>query len=653
MKKQKDARLRSTGRKVAAAILVFLFSVIAVGGGISAGYMILEEIYFTPQEEYREQQLNSQAVGAASMALSCWLVNPSDQVNGELDRMFAQSNVVGITIETTEENRMQWGTTSEGMSCRSFFEYGKDKHGPFQSPLYGTKEQMESPNPQWVTPNQVATVNVYLRQVFTEKDDFYWQDMLIRAAYAFRYWVYVITAAALAGAIWCFVFLMRSAGLRKNAEGVQSWPVTRIPGDLLYGFSGLVLFLLIQLVYEGTCYGGGMKYLILGIPVIFYLLLFLCMELSVRCKVGGFWKHTAIYWIGIRLMRGIQKVGRFCKELFRNLPLIWKTGLAYIAVSLLNLILIRFNYGELDNLIVIWCVENLVLLPVVLVSALMMRKLLKAGKALAEGDMTAQVDTSRMILDFKAHGENLNHIGEGMTVAVEQRMKSERMKTALITNVSHDIKTPLTSIINYSDLICKETCENGQITQYAQVLYRQSEKLKRLIEDLVEASKASTGNIEINLAPCEVGVILTQAVGEYEEKLSQANLELITKKPDTPVKIMADSRRLWRIFDNLMINISKYAQPGTRVYLTLEEDNNHAKISFKNISKAVLDISPDELMERFVQGDRSRSSEGNGLGLSITKSLTELQGGTMGISIDGDLFKVVLCFPKENTQNQD
>lgn len=653
MRTKKDAGLRSTGRKVTAAILVFLFSVIAVGGGISAGFMISEEIYFTPQEDYRQQQFSSHAVGSASMALSCWRANEADQVNDELDRMFAPTNVVGITIETTDEKHMQWGKTSEATPYRIFFEYGQDEHGSFQRPLYGTAEQLESPHPQWDTSNQVATINVYLSQVLTEKDDFYWQDVLIRAAYAFRYWVYVIVAAALAGAIWCFVFLMRSAGLRKNAEGVQRWPFTRIPGDLWYGFCGFALLVLIPIVYEGARHGGGIKYLVFGIPVIFYLLLFLCMELSVRCKVGGFWKHTAIYWIGSHFMRGIPKVGKLCKELFCNLPLIWKTGLAYFAVSLLNLILVCFNYCKLDNLIVIWCVENLLLLPVVLASALMMRKLLKAGKALAGGDMTAQVDTSRMVLDFKTHGENLNHIGEGMAVAVEERMKSERMKTALITNVSHDIKTPLTSIINYSDLICKETCENEHITQYAQVLYRQSEKLKRLIEDLVEASKASTGNIEIDLAPCDVGVILTQAVGEYEEKLSQADLELIIKKPDAPVKILADSRRLWRIFDNLMINISKYAQPGTRVYLTLEEDEEHARISFKNISKAVLDISPEELMERFVRGDRSRSSEGNGLGLSITKSLTELQGGTMEIAIDGDLFKIVLCFPKENTQNQD
>ncbi|MBP3479863.1 MAG: sensor histidine kinase, partial [Oscillospiraceae bacterium] len=213
------------------------------------------------------------------------------------------------------------------------------------------------------------------------------------------------------------------------------------------------------------------------------------------------------------------------------------------------------------------------------------------------------------------------------------------------TNVSHDIKTPLTSIINYADLIEKEPCENSTITEYAGVLHRQSERLKRLIDDLVEASKASTGNLEVLLAPCEVGVMLTQTAGEYEQRLTEKELTLVTNQPERPVKILADGRRLWRVFDNLMNNICKYAQRGTRVYLTLEEQDGQAVISFKNISREPLNLSPDELMERFVQGDVARSTEGNGLGLSIAKSLTELQNGTMELTTDGDLFKVVVSFP--------
>ena len=200
-------------------------------------------------------------------------------------------------------------------------------------------------------------------------------------------------------------------------------------------------------------------------------------------------------------------------------------------------------------------------------------------------------------------------------------------------------------IINYSDLIGKEPCDNEKITEYAEVLHRQSERLKRLIEDLVEASKASTGNLEVLLAPCEVGVLLNQATGEYEQRLQQCQLELVTKQPEMPVKIMADGRRLWRVFDNLLNNICKYSQPGTRVYITVEAVDGNAVIAFKNTSRDALNISSEELMERFVRGDAARKSEGNGLGLSIAKSLTDLQNGTMALTVDGDLFKAVLTFP--------
>jgi signal transduction histidine kinase len=219
------------------------------------------------------------------------------------------------------------------------------------------------------------------------------------------------------------------------------------------------------------------------------------------------------------------------------------------------------------------------------------------------------------------------------------------MKTELITNVSHDIKTPLTSIINYADLIAREKPENEKIAEYCEVLTRQSGKLKRLIEDLVEASKASTGNLEVNPVPCDASIFLQQAGGEYEEKLEAAGLSLVTKLPDREIMILADSRRMWRVFDNLMNNVCKYSQQGTRVYLSLEAEGQEAVITFKNTSARQLDISPEELMERFVRGDSSRNTEGNGLGLSIARSLTELQGGSFSLQVDGDLFKAILRFP--------
>jgi len=327
-----------------------------------------------------------------------------------------------------------------------------------------------------------------------------------------------------------------------------------------------------------------------------------------------------------------------------EVPLIWKTIVAFTIFSFANTLILFGNWGEYDNLVVYWIFSTIIIGAIVVCVAIMLKKLQQAGEALARGDLSYKVDTSRMIGDFKSHGEALNSIAKGMNLAVEQRMRSERMKTELITNVSHDIKTPLTSIINYTDLISKENCDNEKITEYSQVLLRQSERLKRLIEDLVEASKASTGNLEVNLTPCDLKIFLSQVTGEYEEKLCNNNLQLITDYCTNDIMIMADGRRLWRVFDNLMNNVCKYAQSNSRVYLSLENQGNKAVVTLKNMSASPLNISEDELMERFVRGDESRNTEGNGLGLSIIKGFTEALGGTYDIIIDGDLFKTVLEF---------
>ena len=224
-------------------------------------------------------------------------------------------------------------------------------------------------------------------------------------------------------------------------------------------------------------------------------------------------------------------------------------------------------------------------------------------------------------------------------------MKSEHLKTELITNVSHDLKTPLTSIINYADLLGTQNADPEQVAEYAEVLLRQSKRLKKLLDDLLEASKATTGNLEVNLEPCEISVLLSQAVGEYEQRFEEKQLALIVRQPEESVVITADGRHLWRVFDNLLNNICKYAQENTRVYLTVEKDEREVRIIFRNMSKYPLELSAEELEERFVRGDKSRHMEGNGLGLSIAGSLTELQGGHMDITTDGDLFKVILKFP--------
>ncbi len=468
---------------------------------------------------------------------------------------------------------------------------------------------------------------------------------VLHIAYSLRYAVYPIAFAALILMIATFVGLMYASGRRAGTDELVPGLLDKVPYDLLLIVGGGLIFTAI----------GGLSSVIVhefdDIPAFILIsalciiglcaILGFCMSAAGRIKRHAFLKNTVI----CMLLNLLWKALLFIWTLIKNIPLIWKTALAIFILSFLELIFIAASDGSQSMITIFWLNEKIILVPIILYFALTLRRLQKSGEALAAGDLTYHTDTKGMFHDLKKHGENLNNIAAGMSIAVEEKMKSERMKTVLITNVSHDIKTPLTSVINYSNLIVQEQCDNPKIAEYTEVLLRQSEKLKRLIEDLVEASKASTGNLEVVLAPCDASVFLSQASGEYEEKLKNSELTLITKMPEKELRILADGRRMWRIFDNLMNNICKYSLPGTRVYLSLEEQNGKAVITFKNTSREPLDMSEEELMERFTRGDSSRNTEGNGLGLSIAKSMAELQNGHLRLDIDGDLFKAILSFP--------
>ena len=259
--------------------------------------------------------------------------------------------------------------------------------------------------------------------------------------------------------------------------------------------------------------------------------------------------------------------------------------------------------------------------------------------------LPSPIDTKYLIGDFKRYGQELNDVQSGLEQAVQEQMKAEHLKTELITNVSHDIKTPLTSIVNYVDLLKKEDIPSPEAREYIAVLDRQSHRLKKLTEDLVEASKASSGVLNVDLQPTDVNVLFSQIEGEYQERLAACQLTLVTQPPAPGTVIRADSRLLSRVMDNLVSNICKYALPSTRVYVVSTLSREAVTISFKNVSRDELNISPDELMERFVRGDASRHTEGSGLGLSIARSLVQLQGGRFDLAIDADLFRADITFP--------
>lgn len=463
-------------------------------------------------------------------------------------------------------------------------------------------------------------------------------------------WRYELIGAAVASfllAVLLFVFLMAAAGHHDAGGEVKAGFVEKIPADLLWliGIGGICAliavtgsffssnYLVASLVTTALCLlGAG-------------LLALLClMSTAVRLKLGTFLDSCLIWRILRWCWKWIKAAFRACGKLLHGLPLVWKWIPLFIVLMIVDMLLTASFRRDGDMLVFVKLMQWALLGAAILYLALAFQRLRRGAKAIAQGEEQVVIDEKYLIGDLKDHAEDLNHIRDGLSRAVDERMKSERLRTELITNVSHDIKTPLTSIINYVDLLSREEPENEKTKEYVEVLQRQSARLKKLTDDLVEASKASTGNLPVAAEKLELGVLLDQTAGEYGERLTEKNLDLRVTKPEEPVYVQADPRHLWRILDNLMNNILKYAQPGTRVYLNLEREGGKAALSFRNISAQPLNIRPEELTERFVRGDSARSTEGSGLGLAIAASLAKLQNIDLDLSVDGDLFKVILRF---------
>ena len=437
-------------------------------------------------------------------------------------------------------------------------------------------------------------------------------------------------------ALFCFCFSMASAGHWAGHEGIHLTWLDKIPADVWL----LVLLCTFFIGWEAFYYEWGRVFFCAAlVPLV---LLFLC-AFAAQCKAGTVLRGALIGRIARFLWRIVRAVFRALLHTLVRLPLVWKTALVGLVIAGAEFLLYindfyRVRYG-------VFLVMKLIELLAVLYIAVSLRTLQKGGEKLARGDFSSPIDTRYLLWDFKRYGQELNDVQGGLEQAVQEQMKAEHLKTELITNVSHDIKTPLTSIVNYVDLLKKENMPSPAAREYIAVLDRQSHRLKKLTEDLVEASKASSGALNVELQPTDVNVLLSQIEGEYQERLAACHLTLVTQPPAPGTMIQADSRLLSRVMDNLVSNVCKYAMENTRVYVTAAVRDGQAVISFKNVSRDELNISPDELMERFVRGDASRHSEGSGLGLSIARSLVQLQGGTFALSIDADLFRADIVFP--------
>ena len=448
--------------------------------------------------------------------------------------------------------------------------------------------------------------------------------------------------------------LVYGAGRLRNQDGTLSlsWLDRKVPADLLGAGMAVVaiLWLLLGGLSVSSVAEDTLSILpagpLVGTGVVVALLAMGCVSLARRYRAGVLGETFR------RLREKLPRPRDLWHRLLDFLLRFWAAGLCFLGLCLLEFLCAFDAVAYSGGGILIWFLLKVLQGALVVYVILAMKELRAGGDQLAAGNLDYQVPTNRLYGEFRKHGENLNNLRGGIQHAVEEQMKSERMKTELITNVSHDIKTPLTSIVSYVDLLKKEPMPTDQAKEYLDVLDRQAARLKKLIEDLVEASKASTGSLTVNFQPTDVNVLLSQSAGEYQEKLAARDLSLVLTPAEEAPMISADGQLLWRVFENLLSNALKYAMPGTRVYLSCETTDQAVVIAFRNISASPLNISAEELMDRFVRGDASRNTEGSGLGLAIARDLTQLQRGTFALTIDGDLFKATLTFPRcQKTQD--
>ena len=628
--------------------------------------------------------LSTVMVYGADNSVTMVYVNTENVVDSEND----ESASVGYRTE---------GTTDVSMLA-VYSEINRDKETlpegySLQGYAFNTKEDASQYTYYYV----VSKVDTEAAQLGADNDDYFAQaKTLIDLMYNAGKYAWLIEIVSLVIFAVTAYFLARSAGRRPDCEAYDAdqiylrW-IDKIPFGILTG----IMFILEGLFIAGAIapFDLGMTNYVQLLLITFesamagvYIGLYYIGSIITRCKAHVFMRYTLWYYITRPVKKFFDKL-KLNVELNReNTPLFKRLIGIFAIVFLAELFTIfiavasGFDSGS-PVLIFLWLIVVKAVEFGVIIKLVMQLDLIRRGtKEIANGNTSYEIDSQKLYPTLKSHADDINSIKDGISLAVDERMKSERMKTELITNVSHDIKTPLTSIINYVDLIKKEDIQDAKMTEYVDVLDRQSVRLKKLLEDLLEASKASTGNLDVNLEKMDVAILLNQLVGEYTEKLAGRSLSLVM---DThgfeQVYIMADGRHIWRVFDNLLNNICKYAMEGTRVYIdilsqnpqgmnasntaglkavndnkadsaeaeadapsTVNEAATHVSIVFKNISATQLNISSDELMERFVRGDSSRNTEGSGLGLSIAQSLMKIMGGDMELEVDGDLFKATL-----------
>ena len=455
------------------------------------------------------------------------------------------------------------------------------------------------------------------------------------------------------------VFLCVIAGKRKDGS-ILPGGLCKLPIDLYALICAGCIWLLTLLIVDffrwsqqSGLTAGRLSAIGVSAYCIALLLTGFIFSAAAQAKLPNhyWWKHSLLRPCALGIWRFLCFCGRAVRTVFRLLPLIWQwlisSLLSSCAVFAASVVCLDYGFSRPYSglFLALFVIALLVWLLIIFYGAYAFGMLLRGVENLNQGNLNYKISTKYLLGGFENFAQQLNTLSDTVMQSARHRLKAEQMKTELITNISHDIKTPLTSIINFVDLLQKPHTQEEQI-QYLTILSKQSARMKKLIEDLVELSKASTGNLTVNLTRMDAGEAMNQALGEFYDRLELARITPVFHKTETPMYMLADGKLTWRVLSNLLSNVVKYATPDTRLYIDLIEDSHHVILSLKNISREPLKVSAEELLERFVQGDLSRNTEGSGLGLNIAQSLMIVQHGQLQLTIDGDLFKVTALFPK-------
>ena len=670
-------------------LVFFLAIVTALGVAVGAlGVLAAESMSMYTRDDYRDwlyDQHHNRAYYIAELVLQDYGGKMSDCPNWILEQTghaYAIEHVEGwyelsaadwcYTIQKSNGAIAVNTYTDEFAKDAMCFKFEMDTHYPMLGPDdHGSEVFWDGVNLEegtavhyqyetgftvtvWLNPNSSVDPNNGLSQT------------ALQELFALRYGLIVEIAVSLVLFVIALIFLLSIAGRDSKTGEINPRALNRLPLDLYLAVAAVVTVIgcmaayeLLDMLFGNDGYNVLILVLLCGCGIIVAATdvgFFTAVASQFKVSGGFWWRHSLcgrLLKLGWKLLgiaygyikKPFYRIAHMIRKTMDMLPVVWKWIAAGGILGIILLFICATSTAHWYNVfpLVVWCLAFAI---VVIYCGYSYGIILKGIKRLKAGDLNEKINTQWLYGSFKTIAEDLNALADVVAIAAEKQLKAERMKTELITNVSHDIKTPLTSVINYVDLLQQpHTEEEGE--QYLEVLSRQSGRLKKLVEDLMDMSKASSGNITVNVAQMDAVEAVNQALGEFADKFDNAQLTPVFRSSQPQMPVMADGRLTWRVLSNLLGNVVKYALPGTRVYLDLKQEDRWVVLSIKNISREELNISAEELTERFVRGDASRNTEGSGLGLNIAQSLMRLQRGNMEVIVDGDLFKVTLTFPAE------